>query len=86
MQHAAELGYNVNNGHNGIMLPNKRELAKELGIPYHPKGGRHTIATYTGSVRERLRRLERMYAEGSVTDATLLDEIASIEESILRTF
>jgi hypothetical protein len=82
MKRAAELGYDINRGSNGINLPNKLDLAKELNLPYHPKRGRHRVDTYTGPVDDRLLELQRRYDKGLVNDATLLDEIRKIEDSI----
>ncbi|QDT78555.1 hypothetical protein Mal35_20040 [Gimesia maris] len=82
MHSAAELGYDVNRGSNGINLPNDPDLAKNLNKPYHPKRGRHSKRNYTGPVNQRLERMQQAYDQGAVTDATLLFEIRKIEDSV----
>ena len=82
MTRAAELGFDINRGSNGINLPNDPSLAKQLNLPYHPMRGRHRIDTYTGPIDERLRNLQQRYDDGLVTDGTLLDELRKLEDSI----
>lgn len=79
---AAELGYDINRGTNGINLPNKLDLAKELNLPYHPKRWRHRVKTYTGPIDDRLIEFQRRYDKGLINDSTLLDEIRKLEDSI----
>ena len=81
MERAAELGYDINRGSNGIALPRTVELAQESGLPLH--SGRHTGA-YFDYVRGQLDRLQSRYDAGSVTDATLLREVGRIENRIRR--
>jgi hypothetical protein len=82
MKRAADLGYDINRGSNGINLPNKPGLAKKLDQPYHPPHGRHSKKNYTGPVNDRLKELQRKYDKGLVKDKNLLDEIRGIEDSI----
>jgi hypothetical protein len=84
MHRAAELGYNINRGNNGMNLPNTPALAKSENLPYHPPHGRHSRRTYTDPVNERLQALQERYDAGLVDDASLLDEVRLIENGIRR--
>jgi len=81
MKRAAELGYNINRGRNGINLPNTPELAMEAILPYHPPRGNHSSA-YRGPVNDRLKELQDGFDAGIVTEANLLEEIGKVEDSI----
>ena len=82
MKRAEELGYDINRGSNGVNLPNKPGLAKDLNLPYHPQRGRHRVDTYTGPVDERLQTLQQRYDDGLLSDNNLLEELQKIEGSI----
>ncbi|MDT7780152.1 MAG: hypothetical protein QOC99_2664 [Acidobacteriota bacterium] len=79
MERAAELGYDINRGSNGIALPRFLELAEESGLPLH--SGRH-IPAYFRYVENQLSRLQARFEAGSVTDANLLREVGKIENKV----
>ena len=80
MQHAADtLGYNINRGSNGISLPSKVAESLATGLPLH--NGMH-LSAYFALARTRLGALQRAYDAAAVTDSTLLEEIAIIEDGM----
>ena len=55
MNAAAESGYNINRGSNGIWLPNNDKTALEVNLPIHT--GRH-IKEYFSYIDRQLRTQE----------------------------
>jgi len=80
MKEAAKLGYNINRSNNGLALPSEVALSQRTGLPYH--GGRHVAALYGDEVRARLRDLQNLYDNKTVTNADLIDKIGDIEDSL----
>ncbi len=79
MERAAELGYDINRGSNGIALPRTVELAQESGLPLH--NGGH-LGSYFDYVEGQLDALQNRYLSGAVTDSTLVSEIGKIENRV----
>jgi hypothetical protein len=79
LHRAAELGYNINRGSNGIALPNTIEEAMASGLPLHT--GRH-LGAYTDFVDSQLSRLQNRYDLGRIPDAKLGQEIGKVENTI----
>jgi len=81
MQRAAQLGYNINRGSNGMALPSTLAESQASGLPLHT--GRHLSARHPGSsdafVQQRLSALDVRVRAGTIDDATLLAEIGRIE-------
>ena len=84
MHQAAELGYNINRGPNGIALPTNVATSVETGMPLH--SGRHLSARHEGSsdalVHREMRSLQRKYDRGLIDDSTLITEIGKVEDKI----
>ncbi len=84
MQEAAECGYNINNGHNGIALPTDETEAMSTGLPLHT--GRH-LGEYADMVAGRLEVLDDQYVE-SIQEGEpwssehLLSQVQEVENSI----
>ncbi|QMV14626.1 Cell wall-associated polypeptide CWBP200 [Vibrio spartinae] len=84
MNRAAELGYNINRGSNGIALPTDIGTSLETGLPLHT--GRHLSARHEGSadalVHREMNALQRKYDRGMIDDSNLISEIGNIEDRI----
>ncbi|WP_444901069.1 RHS repeat-associated core domain-containing protein [Microbulbifer sp. SSSA007] len=84
MHKAAELGYNINRGSNGIALPTDIDLAKETGLPLHT--GRHLSSRHDGSadklVHDEPAKIQKGYDAGEISDENLLSEISSAENTV----
>jgi hypothetical protein len=83
MQRAAQLGYNINRGSNGIALPTTLAESQASGLPLH--SGRHLSARHAGSadafVQQRLDALDARVRAGTITDQELLAEISRVEDA-----
>jgi hypothetical protein len=83
MERAAQLGYNINRGSNGMALPSTLAEAQASGLPYH--GGRHLSARHTGSadafVKQQLDALDARVRAGTISDPEILSEISRIENA-----
>jgi len=79
MKRAAELGYDINRGANGIALPRTVALAEETGNALH--SGRH-ISEYTNFVSGHLQKLDYQYRMGHLADKDLIKAIAKVENAI----
>ncbi|RFA24172.1 hypothetical protein CAI21_22560, partial [Alkalilimnicola ehrlichii] len=79
MHRAAELGYDINRGSNGIALPTTVAESAATGLPLHT--GRH-VADYERYVNSQLNRLQRRYDAGRVSDSQLPSELGRIEDNI----
>ena len=86
MDRAAELGYNINRGSNGIALPTTLELSKESGLPLHT--GRHLSSRHPGAadklVHEKLQEIQTKYDSGKLSDQELLDSVSEAESSVRK--
>ncbi len=84
MNRAAELGYNINRGSNGIALPTDIGTSLETDLPLHK--GRHLSARHEGSadalVHREMNALQRKYDRGMIDDSNLIGEIGNIENRI----
>ncbi len=86
LQKAAEAGYNINHGHNGIALPTTAEEAERTGLPLH--SGRH-LTEYTTHVSEWLEILDEEYIRAEKSgkpwsQEQLFDRINMIEDAIRK--
>ena len=79
MQQAAELGYNINRGSNGIALPTTVDESVASGLPLH--NGRH-LGEYTDFVDSQLSRLQNRYDMGVISDDRLIGEVGNVEDTI----
>ncbi|WP_162655973.1 polymorphic toxin-type HINT domain-containing protein [Tuwongella immobilis] len=83
MLRAAELGYNINRGSNGIALPSTLAESQASGLPYH--GGKHLSVRHAGSadsfVKLKLDALDARVRAGTISDQELLSEIGLIEDA-----
>lgn len=92
MQHAANLGYDINRKHNGAAFPSYgdkigvtlkqgQEESLRTGLPLHR--GRHAADVYTGCITLILKKLEGDYRAGLIPDEELCDILWKWEERIL---
>ena len=79
MHRAAELGYDINRGTNGIALPTKLAESAATGLPLHT--GRH-LSEYERYVNSQLSRIQRRYDVGRISDGQLLNEVGRVEGNI----
>ena len=79
MAKAAELGYDINRGSNGIALPADAAESLETGLPLHT--GRH-LPEYTSYVETKLNELQIKYDLGVVTQDNLLEAVSNVEDDI----
>jgi hypothetical protein len=83
MQRAADLGYNINHGPNGMALPATLAESQKSGLPYH--GGRHLSARHAGAadafVKQKLDALDIRVQAGQISDLDLLREVSKIEDA-----
>lgn len=79
MARAADLGYNINRGTNGIALPTEIAESIATGLPLH--NGRH-LGEYTEYVEAQLSRLQNRHELGAVTDQSLLREVSKVEANV----
>ena len=82
MKKAAELGYDINRGNNGIALPTTIAESLKTGLPLH--NGRH-LKEATNYVNKQLTKLQAAYDAGVVTDKNLIDAVGKVENKIRDT-
>jgi RHS repeat-associated protein len=81
MRRGAQIGYNINNGNNGVAFPTTVELAIKSGLPLHR--GKH-IPEYFQYAKEKLNKLDAAYEAGKLSDEQLLKRITKIENQIRK--
>jgi len=86
MERAAELGYNINRGSNGIALPTTLAEARRTGLPLH--NGKHlgkdAVESADALLYDELSSLQKKFDSGNLTDAQLLEEVGKVEGTMRK--